>query len=73
MISEEVVKQIFFHSDHPRKDALFADEVDILQFARNVEAFVLIGGALKEHARCVEIVSHMNSEVAKALEALRPK
>lgn len=37
-ISEELAKQIFFYSDKPRRDAVLADEVDIVQFANNVIA-----------------------------------
>jgi hypothetical protein len=73
MLSEETIKQIFFQSDKPRKDALIADEVDIVQFSHNLESYVAVEYARKEHARCVEIVSHMNPEVAKALETQRPK
>jgi late competence protein required for DNA uptake (superfamily II DNA/RNA helicase) len=72
MLSEETVKQIFFQSDRPRKDPLMADEVDILQFAQNIELYVAVEYARKEHARCVEIVSHLNREVAKALDNQRP-
>jgi late competence protein required for DNA uptake (superfamily II DNA/RNA helicase) len=73
MLSEETVKQIFFQSDRPRKDPLIADEVDIMQFAHNIELYVAVEYARKEHARCVEIVSHLNREVAKALDNQRPK
>jgi hypothetical protein len=72
MLSEETVKQIFFQSDRPRKDALIADEIDIMQFAHNIEAFVNAECSRKEHARCVEIVSHLNKEVAQALKNQRP-
>jgi len=72
MLSEETIKQIFFQSDRPRKDPLIADEVDIMQFAHNIELFVAVQYARKEHARCVKIVSDMNREVACALETQRP-
>ena len=72
MLNEEVVKQIFFQSDYPRKDALIADEVDILQFAENIEAFVAVEYARKEHARCVAMVMEMNSAVGEKLKTLRP-
>jgi late competence protein required for DNA uptake (superfamily II DNA/RNA helicase) len=72
MLSEELIKQIFFQSDRPRKDPLIADEVDIMQFAHNIELYVAVEYARKEHARCVEIVSHLNREVAKALDNQRP-
>jgi late competence protein required for DNA uptake (superfamily II DNA/RNA helicase) len=73
MLSEETVKQIFFQSDRPRKDPLIADEVDIVQFAHNIEAYVAVECARKEHARCVEIVKDMNRNVGDALENQRPE
>ena len=73
MLSEDIVKQIFFQSDRPRKDPLMADEVDILQFAHNIELYVAVEYARKEHARCVEIVKDMNRNVGEALDDQRPK
>jgi len=72
MLSEDLIKQIFFQSDRPRRDALIADEVDIVQFAKNVEAVVRLEAFKEEHKRCVKIVSDMNREVACALENQRP-
>lgn len=72
MLSEDLIKQIYFHSDRPRKDALVADEVDIVQFAKNIEAMVRLEAFYEEHQRCVKIVSDMNSEVGKALNNQRP-
>lgn len=71
-LSEELIKQIFFQSDKPREDALLADEVDIVQFAENLQAVLRPMIAKEEHQRCVKIVSHMNREVACALENQRP-
>ena len=72
MLSEETIKQIFFQSDRPRKDPLIADEVDIVQFAHNIEQFVAVAYALKEHTRCVKIVKDMNRDVGEALDNQRP-
>jgi hypothetical protein len=72
MLSEETIKQIFFQSDRPRKNPLIADEVDIVQFAHNIEQFVAVEYALKEHARCVKIVKDMNRDVGEALDNQRP-
>ena len=72
MLSEELIKQIFFQSDRPRKDALLADEVDIVQFAEKLIAVVQHDIAREEHRRCVKIVSDMNREGACALETQRP-
>jgi hypothetical protein len=73
MLNEELVKQIFFQSDRPREDALIADEVDILQFAENIAAYVQFECAQKEHRRCVEIVKDMNFAVGEALKNQRPE
>lgn len=73
MLSEETVKQIFFQSDRPREDALIADEVDLLQFAENIAAYVAVECARKEHVRCVEIVKSMNHAVGEALRNQRPQ
>ena len=73
MLSEEMIKQIFFQSDRPRKDPLIADEVDIVQFAHNIEAVVGIEYARREHARCVAIVNDMNRAVGEALNNQRPQ
>jgi hypothetical protein len=72
MLSEELIKQIFFQSDRPRKDAMLADEVDIIQFAEKLLAVAHYEIARKEHMRCVKIVSDMNREVGGALENQRP-
>jgi len=72
MLNEETVKQIFFQRDRPRKNPLLADEVDIVQFAHNIELYVEVQYARKEHARCVEIVKEMNRSVGEALENQKP-
>lgn len=71
-LNEELIKQVFFQSDRPRKNALLADEVDIVQFAERLEAVLQPMIAKEEHQRCVKIVSHMNREVACGLENMRP-
>lgn len=71
-LNEELIKQIFFQSDRPRKNAMIADEVDIVQFAEKLEAVLRPMIAREEHQRCVKIVSHMNREVACGLENMRP-
>lgn len=73
MLSEDTIKQILFLSDKPREDALFCDEVDIVQFARNIESYVSLRVAEHEHARCVEIARSHNTAVAQLLESHRPE
>jgi hypothetical protein len=73
MLGEETIKQIYFYCDEKRPDAIYADEVDIIQFANKIAAFVEPIIAAKEHQRCVQIVSNMNLEVSRSLENQRPK
>jgi hypothetical protein len=72
LLSEDLVKQIFFYSDEKRPDPLIADEVDILQFAEKLEAVLRPMVAAEEHKRCVNIVAYMNREVANKLQSQRP-
>jgi hypothetical protein len=67
MLSDNEIKQIFFYCDKHEKDAVIADEVDIIQFAHKIEAVVQIEAARREHQRCVSIVHDLNRDVAKAL------
>ena len=73
MLNEELIKQVFFQSDRPRKDALLADEVDIVQFAENIIAVARIEIAKQEHARCVAMVKEMNRVVGNTLENYPPR
>jgi len=71
-LNEELVKQVFFYSDEKRKDALTADEVDLVQFAEKLEAVLRPLIAADEHKRCISIVANMNREVANGLASQRP-
>jgi hypothetical protein len=73
MLSEEMIKQIYFYCDEKLPDGIYADEVDIIQFAHKIEQVVAVEYARKEHARCVAIVKDMNAAVGNALENQRPK
>lgn len=73
MLSEGTVKQIFFYCDLHEPNAVVADDVDIVQFAHKIVAFVEPIIAAKEHQRCVQIVSHMNPEVSRSLENQKPQ
>jgi len=73
MLSEELIKQVYFYCDEKLPNAIYADELDIIQFAHKLEAVIAIEYARKEHARCVAIVKDMNRAVGEALENQRPK
>ena len=72
MLTEQQIKEIFMQSDFPRKNALIATEVDIVQFAHNIEKEVAMKYAREERAACIEFVRSLNKDVARALEDKRP-
>lgn len=39
-MTDDDIKQIFFYCDQHEPNAIIADDVDIIQFARKIEAFV---------------------------------
>ena len=41
MLSPEDIKQIFFYCNNKDPEGFYADGVDIIEFAKKIEAFVL--------------------------------
>ena len=41
MLTNEDIKQIFFQCEHKDPKGFYADEVDIIEFAKKIEAKVL--------------------------------
>ena len=72
MISEDLIKQLYFHCDNNDPNGLYVDNasepLDIIEYARKLENAISDQVRLKEHARCVEIVRSMNKDVARVLE-----
>ena len=72
MISEDLIKQIFFYCNNNDPKGLYTDPsdepLDIIEYARKIEAVLQDQIRLKEHARCVEIVRSLNKDVARVLE-----
>ena len=73
MLSEELIKQVYFYCDEKLPNAIYADDLDIIQFAHKLEAVIAVEYARKEHTRCVAIVKDMNRAVGEALENQQPK
>ena len=71
-IDEDLVKQVFFYVDDKDPNGVYADNVNLLDFAQKFYALIRREVAREEHARCVEIVSQMNREVANKLNTQRP-
>jgi hypothetical protein len=72
-LSEDEIKQIYFYCDEKLPNAIYADEVDIIQFANKVVLYAVSKFVLQEHERCVTIVKDMNREVGNSLENQRPR
>jgi len=73
MLTRDDIIQTFFYCDNKDPDGVYPPDVDIVEFAHKISAVAAARAAKVEHARCVEIVSHMNREVAKGLETQAPK
>lgn len=72
MITDDTIKQVFLYVDDKDPQAVYADNVNIIDFARKIIDVAKEEIKQEEHARCVKIVSHMNREVAKALDGQKP-
>jgi hypothetical protein len=72
IMTRDDIIQTFFYCDNKDPDGVYPPEVDIIEFAHKIAAVATDRAAKAEHARCVEIVSHMNREVAKGLETQKP-
>jgi|DEB19_MinimDraft_3_1074340.scaffolds.fasta_scaffold32582_3 hypothetical protein len=71
-MTDDTIKQIFLYVDDKNPKAVYADNVNIIDFARKIIEVAKEEIKEEEHARCVKIVSHMNREVARALEGQKP-
>ena len=67
-MNDDLILQIYFQSDRPRRDAILATDVDIIQFARNVASVAQV----EEHRRCMGIVARINADAATALGLMPP-
>ena len=67
MLSNEEIKQIFFSCEMTDPESLYADDVDVYEFAKKVEAHIKDEFLQKERKKCVHFVNSLNPTVAKAL------
>ena len=66
-MSDEEIKQIFFHCGNSDPESLYAN-VDIIEFGRKLCVYAKV----QEHQRCVAILKPFNEDAAKLLENGRP-
>ena len=72
-LPEEKVKQIFFDSDKVREGVIVATDVDIEQFAHNIEEYIAPLYIQKEREACIGFVQSINPEVAHELAKQRQR
>ena len=67
MLSEEKIKKLVMECESRNPEGLYPVDLDVLEYTEKVVAIV----KEQEHARCLEIVRNLNTEVAKVLERLK--
>ena len=76
-MTEDQIKQIVMQCRSQAPDApidpkgLYCDNLEVLEFARKVEAAVALSYARKERELCIEFVESLNPEVAAKLREKR--
>lgn len=71
MLTATEIKAIFLECNNKNPDGLYADDVDLLEFAEKLAEVVSKKATLQERETCVKFVRSLNVEVAKALEDWR--
>ncbi len=71
MITDAKIKELFLECHNKDPDGLYADDVDLLEFGRKLEAVAREEPTIEQRDGCVELVRSLNTEVAKALEDWR--
>jgi hypothetical protein len=71
ILEKKDIGAIFRACNFKDPDGLYADDVDIYEFADKIEQTIVYRVAQAERAACIDFVRSLNSEVAKALEEKR--
>ena len=67
MLSNIEIKSIFLECENENPNGMYADDVDIIEYARAIEKAV----RAEERRACITLVKSLNHEVARALEDYR--
>lgn len=68
MLTNDQIKAVFLECDNKSPDGIYADDVDVIEFAKKLEEFLGAESSRVEQAKCIMFVRSLNVEVAKALE-----
>ena len=67
MLTESKIREIFFHSGHPRSGAVLATDIDYIQFAENLEKAVEYEKTERAYREAISFVSSLNENVGAQL------
>lgn len=67
MIDDILVKRVFFYVDDKDPHAFYADNVNILDFAKKLDAVTSLQHRAAEKARCVEFIRQHDPKLADLL------
>jgi hypothetical protein len=70
-VPREKIITVFQYCGHEDKDGLFADNVDIIEFAERLIAVVGRDIAKAERMECIKFVENLNKDVGRALRDRR--
>jgi|LauGreDrversion4_1035100.scaffolds.fasta_scaffold00776_5 hypothetical protein len=67
MLTESKIREIFFHSGHPRVGAVLATDIDYIQFAEKLEKAVEYEKTERAYREAISFVSSLNENVGAQL------
>lgn len=67
-MTDAQIKNIFLECENEDPNGMYADDVDLLEFAKKLETHFDAEFSKREQAKCITFVRSLNVEVAKALE-----
>lgn len=67
-MTDAQIKNIFLECENEDPNGMYADGVDLLEFAKKLETHFDAEFSKREQVKCITFVRSLNVEVAKALE-----
>ena len=67
-MTDAQIKNIFLECENKDPNGMYADDVDLLEFAKKLETHFDAEFSMREQTKCITFVRSLNVEVARALE-----
>lgn len=67
-MTDAQIKNIFLECENEDPNGMYADDVDLLEFAKKLETHFDAEFSMREQTKCITFVRSLNVEVARALE-----